>query len=318
MLIMLMVNSTFAGDVQRKLFNAIKSGKKKVVKQIITNNPDLINTKIEYNSYPLLEAISKSKWAIVLFLLNQGADVQVKDENLGGTAIQCFAKKSSKINIDLFEELIATLVKNGSDINKENRNGQTPLAQLVSFSISEKKLPMFLKKISILLDHGAKLPQKDNPILFNVINAISRTKKGTKIPLLKVLKVLVNAGADIHAKDSKGYNLLMKLMLVNSKYISIPERIQFADYLLEQGVDINEITPEKNTVLHLLLIDRYKAVSFNDKLSLAEYLIENGAKTTLKNKKHQSPKKLAKNKKKLYRVIITTKKNKNHSKQKRK
>ena len=313
-----MVNSAFAGDVQNKLLKSIKAGKKKAVKQIITNNPDLINTKIEYHTYPLLEAISKSKWDIALFLLNQGADVLVKDKNLGGTPIQCLAKKSSKINPDLFKELITLLVNNGADINEENSDGKTPFAQLVSFSVSEKNLQVFLKKISILLEHGAKLPQKDNPILFNVIDSLSRSKKGTKLPILQVFKVLVDAGADIHAKDSKGYNLLMKLMLVNSKYIKVPERIQFADYLLEQGIDINDITPEKNTALHLLLIDRYKAVSFNDKLSLAEYLIENGAKTTLKNKKHQSPKKLAKNKKKLYRVIITTKKNKNHSKQKRK
>lgn len=318
LLLMLIGTSVYAENAQKKLFNAIKSGKKKVVVRIINENPDLLNSKIEYHTYPLLEALSKSKWEIALLLLEKGADVKIKDELVGGTPIQCLAKKSYRINTAFFQELVSLLIKNGANVNAVNRNGKTPLGQLVSFAVPEKKLPMFLEKISILLKYGAKLPQKENPILFNVLDAASRSKAGQKKPLLEVFKVLVDNGADIHAKNAKGYNLLMKLFLLNSKHISISERIKFADFILDQGVDINEVTPEKNTVLHLLLIDRYKAVSYTDKLNLTEYLITNGAKTTLKNKNHQSAKKLAKKTKKLYQVVLTTKKKKNHTKLKRK
>jgi ankyrin repeat protein len=307
-----------ADNIQKRFYIAIKTDKKNIVKKIINNAPELVNSKIEYHSYPLLEALSKSKGEIALFFLDQGASVDIKDELIGGTPLQCLAKHSYKMNYEIFSELVFKLVDKGADLNEVDNDGFTPLDRIVSFAITEKNLPIILKKISIILKNGATLPQKENPILFSLLDGITRTKAGKNLPFLNVFKLLVKNGADINALNSKKYNILMKLFTINSKYIDVSERIKFADYILSNGIDINAVTPEKNTVLHLLLINRYKAISYKDKLNLTEYLIQNGAKTTLKNKKHENAKKLSKKNKKLYQVVIRTKKKKNLLKVKRK
>ena len=135
-----------------------------------------------------------------VMLLNQGALINMQDKENGCTPLLLAVKKAHAKVIDV-------LLEKGADVNKPNNFGYTPLmiaAELGLMSITQK-----------LLKKGAKV---------NV-----STNDNTKTPLLSALmkrnisvsKVLLDAGADVFAKNEFG--------------------ISAVDYVQKDGFDNNPI-----------------------------------------------------------------------------
>ena len=295
------------------LYKAIKINKKKKVAAIITDNPDALNKKIQYHSYPLLEALKLGKGEIAIYLLDLGAGVDIKDKNLGGTPMNIFVLNSYRMNFPVFKEILEKLLQKGADINSTNSDGKTPLGVVISFAVTEKNLLTFKQKILSMLENGAEINPSDKnaaPILFPFLEGLARLKSGHAKSAIEIFPLLIDKGADINALDKNSDTVLMKLFSISPNHLSTGDRIRIADILLDKGVDINAVNDDKNTVLHVLLKDSYKKFGLNEKCILAEYLIENGAKITSKNKKHESPKSLSKKNKRLHKIVISTRKKK--------
>jgi len=303
------INAAEATD----LYKAIKSNRKKRVAEIIIDNPDALNKKIKYYSYPLLEALKLGRGELAIYLLNLDAKIDIKDKNLGGTPINIFVLNSYRMNFSIFKEILEKLVQKGADINAVNSDGKTPLGVIVSFAVTEKNLLTLKQKIPLMLQNGSEINPTDKnttPILFAFFDGLARLKSGHAKPAIEILSLLIEKGADINAVNKNSDTLLMKLFSIPPSHLSNEDRIRIMNIFLEKGININSVNNDKNTVLHILLKDSYKKFGLNDKIILAEYLIENGAKTTLKNKKHESPKSLSKKNKKLHKIVISTKKKK--------
>jgi ankyrin repeat protein len=295
------------------LYKAIKANKKKRVASIIADSPDALNKKIQYYSYPLLEALKLGKGEIAIYLLELGADADVKDKNLGGTAMDIFAANSYRMNFPIFKTILEKLVQKGADINAVNSKGKTPLETILSFAVTEKNVSVLKQKISFMLEKGAEINPSDKeavPTLFAFFDGVARLKSGHAQYAIDILSFLIDKGADVNAVNENSDTVLMKLFSVTPNHLSSSDRIRMADILFDKGADVNAVNSDKNTVLHILLKDSYKKFGLNEKIILAEYLIENGAKTTLKNKKHESPKSLSKKNKKLHKIVISTRKKK--------
>ena len=119
----------------------------------------------------------------VVMLLNQGALINMQDKENGCTPLLLAVKKAHPKVID-------ALLERGADVNKSTKFGYTPL--IVSAELG------LMKVTQKLLKHGAN------------VNAI--TGDGVKTPLLSALmkrhisvaKLLLDAGADVYAKNEFG------------------------------------------------------------------------------------------------------------------
>ncbi len=180
----------------------------------IVNQPD------HYGRTPLHFAMSP---AVAQLLLLQGADVNARDAS-GATPLILHARFDSHV------EVVKTLIEHGADLNVKTKDGSHALGNAtMTGSIETMRLlleagadvnlkgisgqtalfePTFrdeADKIRLLVKHGADLEIRDDEgctALFAAANYPNwMAKQQGKV---NVLKALIEAGADIHAKNNKG------------------------------------------------------------------------------------------------------------------
>lgn len=122
-------------------------------------------------------------------LINSGADINAKGET-GETALMIAAYKGNK-------DIVEMLIKAGADVNAKNNGDGTALSWAI---IDEKK-----DVAEMLIKEGA---DKDAALI-----KISETGKSSSV------KFLIDAGADVNAKDSEGLSVLTHAMLYGKKDI---------------------------------------------------------------------------------------------------
>ena len=116
------------------LGHAAKKGHKKIAELLVENGAD-VSVKNEKGSTPLHKAASGGHKEIVELLIAKGADVNAKLKN-GLNPLQCAATK----------EIAELLIAEGADVNAKNRGGKTPL----DFTIRSSEIANLLRK------HGGK------------------------------------------------------------------------------------------------------------------------------------------------------------------
>ena len=95
----------------------------------------------------LINAVSRNDHLEVMFLLVEGAKVNVRHPEEGGTALSAAALQGNSQIADL-------LIEHGADVARANRDGNTPLhvaAFLCRFDVVE-----------LLLEHGASVETKND------------------------------------------------------------------------------------------------------------------------------------------------------------
>ncbi|MCC8153386.1 MAG: ankyrin repeat domain-containing protein, partial [Tannerellaceae bacterium] len=201
----------------------------------------------EYLDKALRVAASFGDAEMVDYFIRKGADVNgydtsVQEDKVGkrtplhenawmGYETYSYTKKVSP-------KVIRQLIKAGADIHAEDENGETAL----EYTLGEPRCNrVFRGSICVQENHNGWYPSQDYSLL-----AIE----------------LIEAGADIHRLNKKGYTPLMQA--IENKYENV---IQL---LLEKGVDVNFCAEDGATPLSLAIQQR--------KTSVVRLLIEAGAK----------------------------------------
>lgn len=140
------------------------------------------NKKIDNKSYPLHFAIENNKPEIAKYLIDNGADINVKDA-FGCTAL---SKAISYCN----NHLIDYLIEKGADVNLASKNKNLPLHDVIMNGL---ELDLFQKIFDKTNDKNAKGCDYGTPL--HMAAAVGRQD---------IVNFLIEKGADKEAKDFYG------------------------------------------------------------------------------------------------------------------
>lgn len=205
---------------------------------------DGIDIQDESGRTPLHYATRNGHLEVVKFLIQQGADVNVKD--FGELVPLQEAVKGGYFDITKF------LIQHGADVKSKDRLGNTILYE----AITENHVTVAAYILNTLLEsHHANT--KDTMIPYTV----------AYLGQLDVLKKLVEQGVNVNSKIGNDQSLIFAA--------ARGEQLDMIDYLVRQGADVNCKDDDGNTAL-------YSAAS-RGHLKTVKSLIECGADINIKN-----------------------------------
>jgi ankyrin repeat protein len=120
------------------LFISIENNYIKGVEKVLKLGAD-INYKYKYGWTPLLFATMKGHKDIVEFLIENGADINVKYGADGNTPL-LFATRCE------YKDIVEILLKNGADTNIKDDRGYTALMYASEYFYKDKEIIKLLKK----------------------------------------------------------------------------------------------------------------------------------------------------------------------------
>ena len=126
-------------------FREIRNGNIEAVQEILKTAPELVNSKDERGSTPLILASYYNHLQIANLLLDQGAAIDAKDAS-GNSALMGVCFKG-------FAEVAKELIEKGANINERNAMGATSLIYAATFNR--------LEIAKFLLANGADASVKD-------------------------------------------------------------------------------------------------------------------------------------------------------------
>ncbi|MDR1377220.1 MAG: ankyrin repeat domain-containing protein [Synergistaceae bacterium] len=164
-------------------------------------------------------------------------------------------------------EMVETLLTAGADVNARTKNGKTPLngCVLIMLRNPEERLRIVRK----LLDAGAdpNIPTQDGTTpLMKASNAAAQASDES---VFSLMKVLLDAGADVTPKDSGGMTAL--------HWWAGSGKPQVVRLLLEAGADPNDMGGDMTSLMWAVVMHPYSG-------AVLEALIEGGADVNVKMK----------------------------------
>ena len=212
------------------------------------------------------------------FLLKHGAHVNVRDKK-HMTPLHFAAQVGCP-------EVARMLLEHGADVDLQTVDGQVPL-HLVSYQKSHVE------------DEGKRLVLA-RLLLAGSTNVNARDAFG-ETPLHKasynrrpkIAQLLLDHGANAHAKNVQGRNSL-HLLSLSIHSVDSQDVHRLIEVLLGQGVDVNVVDKDHETPLHI-------ASSFG-KLKIAQLLLTHGAKADAENVQGQTPLHIVCPEKKLFEI----------------
>jgi ankyrin repeat protein len=242
------------------LLYAIEYEKVEIVKLLIKYGAD-ISKKNKEGITPLILASQTKEKEIIELLLGaknglysllfqeKARSFNINDiSNNGGNALTYLLYEDfynnriiRKNNSYTTYEIAKILVDNGIDINKGDKQGNSPL------TLSYKR---DTNTFNLLIKNGANINQR-NPNGLTLLNY-------TIIDNLELSKKLIDRGADINNKTKEDLNLLMFLFLSPSRFNE-----ESVDFLLSKGFKLTEKNNKNQNLLHLSAMDGdYEKLSY--------------------------------------------------------
>jgi ankyrin repeat protein len=197
-----------------------------------------VNTHDSSKWSALMVAAHYSHEKIVQILLDRGADINAVNDD-GNTAL-IYSQKS----VDCNDKILKLLLERGAEINISNKKGETALMKAAESGCK--------KNVEILLDHGSEKK-------YALISAASHDH-------IEIVKLLLDLGVDINARDNKDRTALMCASRSGNK--------ETVEFLLDKGAEINVINNEGYSAL-LYAAENSHPILHREKV--IELLLERGA-----------------------------------------
>lgn len=257
----------FLESIEDTLAGAARTGDLAAIKQHISEGADV--NALHFEMPPLTWAAMAGQTEAVQFLLENGADVNIKSRD-GGTPLHGAAFFGRT-------DVVKLLLENGANLEARNDDGATPLEALyvdwettafiggfVGVAVEKEDIP------------AMKMGRSEIAKLFGVDAALEEVNTFSPQLLSKAafagdvdaMKQALTDGADPNIKDPQsGSTLLANAALMgHTKVVAL---------LLENGADINARSRDGGTALH--------AAAFLGRTEAVKLLLEKGADTTLRN-----------------------------------
>ena len=137
-------------------------------------------------------------------------------------------------------DIVQLLIQAGANINQVEGLDFTPLARsIIGYRLSSQEEQRNLLKIMrILIDHGANVSQSSSRGNVLLIEAVDNES-------VEIAKLLIDAGADINQIDANGYDWTPLTKAIAASYTNIVK------FLIENGVDIYKKDGQGNVPLEL-------------------------------------------------------------------
>jgi len=233
------------------IYKACADGLLDIVTVLVNAGADL-NLKSTEGFSPLFAAVQNKHKPVVEYLLSKGARVDEKNGPKGVSALYraCF---------DGSLDIAKVLVDAGADVNLKSTEGFTPLY----IAVGNKRKPL----VEYLLSKGAPVDEKNGP------DGVAALFRACYVGSLDIVKVLVDAGADVNHKDNIGFTCF---------YAAVQEKHKpIIEYLLSKGVRVNETNGQNNdTPLHKACV--------SGSLEVVKILVNAGADINAVNKQGKS------------------------------
>ena len=226
---------------------------------------------------------------IISILIENGADIEIRDEKKGKTALMFAANLGDK-------NIIKALLKHRADINSQNGySGQTvlsyaihrccnPNGEIISFLIKQGADPHITNRDGKTFLHKTRNEKITLALLQNGVDVHARDNED-KTPLhsvrsKQVASVLMKNGADVNAKDEEGRTPLHTIS--DYVYGYMYDSWIITKDLIKQGANVNAQDNKGKTALHYAVI---KNINFQQ----VKVLLKSRADINAKDKEGKTP-----------------------------
>lgn len=204
-------------------------------------------------------------------LIKNGLDIDVKDAN-GDTLLMRIVKNG-------YLEIAKLLISNGANVNVKNNAGITVLMQAVDRGFPE--LARLNVSIGVLI--GRTAVEQDNPELVKLLiekgadvnakdkDGYTALMRAIKKGYLEIARALINNNADVNVKSNDGFTPLMQA--IKRHYLEAAY-LDLIKLLIESKADLNT---QDNNGLTALMMAMPRQQYYPGELDPAKLLIENGA-----------------------------------------
>lgn len=214
MLLLISVSNIPAQDI----FTAARTGNLETVKLLVEKNNELIKIKDQNGTTPLHFACSGKHLEVQKYLIEKGADVNAQEIDL-----------SAPLHYAVFRnhtEGVELLIVKGANVNALDSKKHTPLHLASQNGMKDI--------VTVLVKNGAQLELKDDygrtPLVLG-----SRERGGPE-----VIKILLEAGADVNSIDNSKFNALTLAAWRGNKEV-VEILLNFKAKLPEDSNVLNEL-----------------------------------------------------------------------------
>ena len=268
------------------------------VAQLLVERGADVNARDEHDETPLHLAPYFLELKLVRMLLDHGADVYAENSQEQTPLLRVL---ESRYHCQELFDVAQLLVEHGADVNTRNKDHET-LLHLAPYFLE-------LKSVRILLDHGANVNAEDNrgrTPLCRVLEAENYSDEdrfgvaqvlmergadvnaryqehetplllASRFPGLKLMRVLLDHGANINVEDKWGRTPLHRVL--KAECYPDEDRFSIAQLLLERGANVNARHHE--TPLHV--------ASHFLELKLVRMLLDHGANVNAEDNLGRTP-----------------------------
>eukprot|EP00752_Nemacystus_decipiens_P008526 g7615.t1 len=233
------------------------------------------NLKHVQGGTALMEAATSGSQEVVDLLLAAGADPMVRDKDGVSPLMSAAAQgrtEACKVLIAKGNEVNAMANSGGTSLMFAAGAGHTEAAEVLiaagaDVNIKLQAKPEFLEQLAQTIADGGEEPTGDDAHRDDVTALMVAAQGGHEA----VVRLLVEKGADVRAKDEEGFTPLLNAVKGNFEEV--------ASFLVESGADPNDVYTDEAGKEHNLLFD---SVTLGNE-EFAELLVTKGASASYKD-----------------------------------
>jgi ankyrin repeat protein len=261
-----------------------------------------VNRRDVDNEISLHLAIGRHRFKLAKFLLENGADANVENNN-DKTPLRMLSECRIDDEADALD-LVPLLLKLGAEVNNQDKDNQTPLHLAIGeggFKLAQNLLELGADvnaenndgktPLHILSESASRINDKGDALnlawILSENGEVNRRDKVNETPLhlairwgqFKIAGILLKHGTDANAQNDNGKT---PLHLLSESWIHDEgDALDILRLLLELGAEVNNRDKDNQTPLHLAIGEGW--------FELAQILLENGADVNAVNNIGKTP-----------------------------